>query len=89
VSRPAVSTRHLFRPELEPLERRELLTAAITEYAIPTSNSGALDITRGPDGNMWFVEQLQNKVAKITPTGQITEYTVSGDPMPVREPHSA
>jgi virginiamycin B lyase len=72
-----------FRPQIECLERRELLTGGIIEYAIPTSNSGALDITPGRDGNMWFVEQCQNKVAKITPTGQITEYAVSGDPVDI------
>ena len=72
-----------YRPQVECLEARELLTASIVEYPIPTCNSGALDITRGPDGNQWFVEQCGDKVAKITLSGQITEYAVSGDPVDI------
>lgn len=34
---------------------------ALTEFAIPTSNSGPKGITAGPDGNLWFVESLANK----------------------------
>jgi len=32
-------------------------------------------IVLGPDGNLWFVENAGNKVAKVTPSGTITEYT--------------
>ena len=28
----------------------------------------------GPDGNLWFVESGADKIAKVTPTGTITEY---------------
>lgn len=43
--------------------------------------TGKLDandkITAGPDGNMWFTVATAGKdVAKITPTGQITEYNL-------------
>jgi hypothetical protein len=41
-----------FRPRVERLERRELLTATMAEYAIPTGNSGAIDSARGPNGNL-------------------------------------
>lgn len=46
------------------------------EFAIPTPNSGPSDITFGPDGNFWFLEQqnLASKVGRITPGGQITEF---------------
>jgi len=75
--------RRRFRPEIEWLERRDLLTAAMAEYAIPTANSGAIDIARGPDGNLWFAEESGHQVARITPSGSITQYTVSGDPVDI------
>jgi len=46
----------------------------ITEYEVPTADSGPFGITWGPDGNMWFTERLGNKVASITTAGKITEY---------------
>ena len=39
-------------------------------------------LTAGPDGNVWFDDQLANKdkVGKITPAGQITEFPLSDSP---------
>ena len=31
-------------------------------------------ITTGPDGNLWFIQPHANQVARITPTGTITEF---------------
>src|SRR5262245_47930815 len=68
------------RPDLtcDMLERREVpaVLTGITEYTITTGNSGPKGITAGPDGNIWFVENSTNKVAKITPTGTVTEYAI-------------
>jgi streptogramin lyase len=48
---------------------------AITMY--PTAiGSVPLGITTGPDGNLWFTESKTNMVAKITPSGVITEYAL-------------
>jgi hypothetical protein len=33
-------------------------------------------ITAGPDGNLWVTEPAANKVAKVTPSGTVTEYPV-------------
>jgi streptogramin lyase len=58
-------------------------TPGITEYPVPTANSGLTAITTGSDGALWFVESLGNKIGKITPAGQITEYpltTLSSSP---------
>jgi streptogramin lyase len=49
---------------------------AATEYPIPTSNSGADDITAGPDGNVWFTESPAGKVAKVTTNGVFSEYVI-------------
>jgi len=50
---------------------------SITEFAVPTSNSGLEGIAAGPDGNLWFTEYAGNKIGRITPGGTITEF-----PMP-------
>lgn len=49
----------------------------IAEYPIPTALSNPSVISYGPDGNMWFIENTEfGAVAKITPTGSVTEYPV-------------
>ena len=55
----------------------------LTEYPVSTE-SGAPDyIVAGPDGNLWFTENIGNKIGRITPDGKITEYAIptsQGDP---------
>jgi streptogramin lyase len=46
------------------------------DFAVPTAASKPFDITRGPDGNLWFTEFDGNKIARITPSGVITEYAL-------------
>jgi len=36
------------------------------EFPIPTPGSQPVDITAGPDGNLWFAEQNGNKIGRIT-----------------------
>jgi virginiamycin B lyase len=55
--------------------RYDLSTGMFTEFKTPTPNSYPGDMTLGSDGNVWFTEQAVGKFAKITPTGQITEFT--------------
>ena len=40
---------------------------AITEYVVPTTNSGPQDITAGPDGALWFTEYNGNNIGRIAP----------------------
>ena len=47
----------------------------ITEYTIPTANSGPSEITAG-FGDIWFTEYNGNKIGKISTAGTITEYTI-------------
>jgi virginiamycin B lyase len=61
------------------------VTGAITEYPITTSASQPTIITTGPDGNLWFVEEAADKVAKMTTAGVVTEYDV---PTASAEPYS-
>src|SRR5438270_5338904 len=48
----------------------------VTEYAIPTPSSFPFGIAAGRDGNVWFTEDIGNKVGKITKSGAITEYPI-------------
>ena len=57
----------------------------VTEFPMPRPNSGPGDITAGPDGNLWLVELGGvmdgiavdgNRVARVTPAGEITEFTI-------------
>jgi virginiamycin B lyase len=47
----------------------------VTQYPVPTP-AGVLRIAPGPDGALWFVEYLGNKIGQITTAGVITEYPV-------------
>jgi len=51
----------------------------VTEYSIPTPNSGPFGISLGPDGNLWFTESTGNKIGRITPAGAITEFPAIAD----------
>src|SRR5438270_5495663 len=49
--------------------------ATITEFSVGvTPGSGPAGITAGPDGSLWFTENVGNRIGKITPSGVITEY---------------
>jgi streptogramin lyase len=49
----------------------------VTEFPVPTSNSGAAGITAGPDGNVWFTEFYANKIGKINMSGSVIEYPIT------------
>jgi virginiamycin B lyase len=55
----------------------------LKQFRIPTANGNPTDITQGSDGNFWFTESHVNPpqtdnhhVARIMPTGAITEFLV-------------
>lgn len=49
---------------------------AITEFSVPTPASGPNGITVGPDGALWFTENVGNKIGRITIDGSITEFPI-------------
>jgi streptogramin lyase len=55
-------------------------TGTITEFPVPTAESGLTGIAPGPDGNVWFTEFEADKIARISPTGAVTEF-----PLPIAE----
>jgi streptogramin lyase len=73
--RPRKSLR--YRPEVTALEGR-WLPSTITEFPLPPLSFGGTyinAITGGPDGNLWFTDPAAGKVGRITPAGQVTEFT--------------
>lgn len=56
------------------------LNGTVTQYPTPTANSSPRGIAVGPDGNLWFTEFNSSKIAKITTSGVITEYSVAMNP---------
>jgi streptogramin lyase len=66
-----------FRPQITALEGR-WVPSAITEFPLPPLGSAGNftpAITGGPDGNLWFTDPAAIKVGRITPAGQVTEFT--------------
>src|SRR4051812_34168350 len=49
---------------------------SFTEFALPTSKSGPLSITTGPDGALWFTEIDNNKIGRIATDGALTEFSL-------------
>src|SRR5262249_12260291 len=62
------------RLALEALDERIMLS--VTEFPIMNDmNSRPEGITRGPDGNLWFIETLADRIGRITPAGVVTEFS--------------
>lgn len=61
----------------------KLILGAVKEFALPpnysvnttTTTTGSFGITNGPDGNLWFTEFHGNNIGRITPEGEIAEFT--------------
>ena len=49
--------------------------AGLRAFPIPTPDCQPISIIHGPDGNLWFTEQNASNVVRVTPNGEITEYT--------------
>jgi streptogramin lyase len=60
--------------QITPAGKVTEFSAGITRY------SGPDRIVAGPDGNMWFTEQFGGGIARITPTGTVTEFFSGGSP---------
>ena len=45
-------------------------------FPLPNPNSSPRIIALGADGNMWFSEHTGNRMGRITPAGQISEYAI-------------
>jgi virginiamycin B lyase len=52
------------------------MDGAITEFVLPNPESGPLFIAAGSDGAMWFTENSNKSIGRITMDGTITEFVL-------------
>ena len=52
-------------------------------YDLISTIAGPYYMTNGPDGNIWFSEDFVQKIARITPTGTITEFLLANHSNPM------
>ena len=75
--RPPVVSACLFVAALAQLLPCPLNAQAIIEFSLPGGTGQPTGITTGPDGNLWFIDWLNN-VDRMTTSGVITQFPVSG-----------
>jgi virginiamycin B lyase len=63
-------------PDLGNRIGRITLAGEVTEFHIPTADSGPTRLVAGPDGTIWFTERDANKIGCVTPAGTMAEYPV-------------
>src|SRR5215212_5352384 len=51
-------------------------SAAVTEFGLPTAGSQPAGIVTGADGNLWVASSATDRIARITPAGAVTEFTL-------------
>ena len=56
-----------------PLLRVSATTGASTVFDLP-AGAGAMDLTLGPDGALWFADAGLNQIGRMTLTGTVTEF---------------
>ena len=47
------------------------------EFTIPGGRGAAVGITLGPDGNLWFTDQANQKIGRMTPMGSFVEFPIT------------
>jgi streptogramin lyase len=50
--------------------------ADVREFTLPTQPAGPAGITVGPDGNLWVAAARSDRIARVTPGGAVTEFTL-------------
>ena len=51
----------------------------LTEFPLPNGSPAPVQITTGPDGNLWFTDGYGSAIGRMTPGGALTEFPVSLD----------
>jgi streptogramin lyase len=80
-----VPRRQTSRLRVETLEDRCAPAISITDFSVPTPNSGPDWIIKGPDGNLWFNEvnvsttdsqgQSHGRIARMAPDGHVDAFS--------------
>jgi len=90
--RSARASRAMTAPAcIQQLERRKLLSTAVTAFPVPKSGSISV-LTLAPDGDLWYqrhvtyggmiLKTLPGRIGRVAPSGAVTEYALpaGGDP---------
>jgi streptogramin lyase len=48
----------------------------VAKFAAGGINTAPESITAGPDGNLWFTEVFGNRIGRMTPAGELTEFSI-------------
>lgn len=54
----------------------------VAVFHLPHQESHPQDIAGGPDGNVWITEQAGDAIGRITPEGEVTEFSLPVDAAP-------
>ena len=54
----------------------EIIKAPATAFKLPSGDVVPGVITTGHEGDLWFTEQYEEKVGRITPSGEVTEFAL-------------
>ena len=57
--------------------------AAITDFPLSSGVTAPGGITTGPDGNLWVALSGTDRLARVTPTGTVTEFVVPREPFEI------
>jgi virginiamycin B lyase len=63
---------------VKPVTARIIPAPQAVEYSTPTLNASPTDLTKGPDGAIWFTEQSVHQIGRVTTSGTFNEYAVPG-----------
>jgi streptogramin lyase len=64
------------------VDRASAASGTVTEFPVPTANSPPSGIAAGPDGNMWFTEQVEKKIGRIQAIAAMSTTTLAAGPNP-------
>jgi streptogramin lyase len=53
-----------------------IVTASVTEYALPATSGLPHEIVAGSDGALWFTETDLDKIGRMTPGGSVTDFAI-------------
>jgi virginiamycin B lyase len=67
---------------------RVTLDGQISTFSVSSATQPLLDITPGPDGNLWFTNNIPDLIGRVTPAGVVTEFSSLANPGPPTIPPS-
>jgi len=62
-----------------PTPTSPVVPGSLKEFDLPPASGSPLDITAGPDGNLWFTEFALNRIGRITTEGSISVFPLPNE----------